>query len=142
MNREIKFRGKSLRTHKWVYGYYLPWHAVKDLENNEPYAQIFEEHLEDGKYIPKGWEMVSYKTIGQYTGLKDKNGNEIYEGDILELEDRYCKVEWHPTCACWDLTFAKYKNSHSKYDRAVGRTIYWKYYEIVGNIYDNPELLE
>jgi uncharacterized phage protein (TIGR01671 family) len=130
--REILFRGKEIETGEWITGSLLSGY----LENGR--TQILNHDNGD-------WEDVIPETFGQFTGLTDKNGKKIFEGDIL------------------------HSNYHSEYDKAVffdnGR-FRWKFIHscgiydagsencvcfqkealggqrIIGNIYDNPELLK
>jgi hypothetical protein len=122
MNREIKFR------------------IYYELNNEILYHNIQMKLEKQRVHIPIVSTKGKILEVVQYTGLKDKNGKEIYDGDILDCEDRICKVVWHNQAGQWDSDFIKYKgvlksngidNVSFKY-RAV----------VIGNIYENPELLQ
>lgn len=133
MTREIKFRGKRIDTGEWVYGNLLQDSGLCFIGKN---IEVFKE-------APFNECLVNPDTVGQYTGLKDRNGKEIYEGDILLHEERYnlglfkdyIKVEWE------DAGYiATVLNNESK--GLVQPLEYCTDYPVCGNIHDNPELLE
>lgn len=105
------------------------------------------EESKDGYFnvkVDKGWlSFVKEEDlkIMQCTGLKDKNGKLIYEGDILRntLTNKYASVAWHNTGAgyVWSKTIPNsYLYEFGALFRVFGK------YEVIGNIYENPELLE
>ncbi len=142
--REIKFRGKSLYYNKWVYGFYLE-QDIYNAGSKNTKRDLIEKNqeliVESSKYSSA--TPVKRDTIGQYTDLKDKNGKEIYEGDILEYKTReyltdeiYCKnfvVKWNQKTASYIL-----RNSET----TLSLNYVYLTSEVIGNIYDNPELLE
>lgn len=131
--REILFRGKG--THgfaigKWVYGNY-----AKDFWGNE--------HKGFGILpLDGGYSEVDPETVGQYTGLLDKNGNKIFEGDIVNERPTFNTigfrgfVQWDNTTATYRLVFPENPN----YYASLGS--YSRSYTVIGNIHDNPELLK
>ena len=134
--REILFRGKRVDNGKWVYGYYVPaWFGRFRQFPCRP-AIVPEPVLE----INGEWEPIAIKpeTVGQFTGLTDKNGRKIFEGDIVvvPLSGKPAKgiVEYFKTdiCGFTVITQPQYSNYVLQKNYA---------YEVIGNIYDNPELL-
>jgi uncharacterized phage protein (TIGR01671 family) len=138
--RKVKCRGKRIDNGEWVYGYY-----VFECRNNNhliftnkigAYNPGFEPKKED--YILESYEIIP-ETVGQYTGLKDKNGVKIYEGDILESLAGVFVVEWIDDitrfCICWCV-------NKKLYDKIPLTKELAEMAEVIGNIHDNPELLE
>lgn len=146
--REIKFRAKGLIDNQWHYGSYL----YTDNNVNNPYLttppvgkhQIFEYCA--GDFLMGGWEPIEINpnTLGQFTSLKDKNGKEIYEGDIIAFNWR--------TCDGVDITdllevrfvrgvFAFLWDGDLDHEaNIVSPTHEWA--TVVGNIHDNPDLIK
>ena len=124
MNREIKFRGKNYEN-KWKYG------------------DLVQEKWGQGKAIMIKKETTAWSvledTVGQYTGLHDKNGKEIYEGDIVvDKEDEVMgEITWNEEEASFYFSIL-YENGTYEEEKLND----WaSVLEVIGNIYDNPELL-
>lgn len=122
MNREIIFRGKSLNTNCWVYG---------DLRQDKIRRKAYIDYE------------VDPDTIGQYTGLIDKNGKKIFEGDILqdELDSRMNHIVKYDNSRCsytgWcSLVHWNWEKGNiisQEWINECGKTV-------IGNIHDNPDL--
>lgn len=124
--REILFRGKRTDNGEWVQGYPCRYGWIgKEKDYIIPdYASAL--------YTAK----IDPETVGQYTGLTDKNGNKIFEGDIVwnSYNEDYGKVEWDNDTARFIITCSTFTvNFNSVWSEEL---------EIVGNVYDNPEHLE
>lgn len=130
MMREILFRGKQRDNGNWIEGYLIH----NEIENTHiPYiGYLFgDDDVDLAEAIPE--------TVGQYTGLTDKNGKMIFEGDIIKneyVEGKYqlFKIIYNETMYRWEVE-NKYRCC-GKLCHVIGSM------EIIGNIHDNPELLE
>lgn len=145
MDREVKFRGKVKGTNKWVYGGYYKHlkrtpSPIGDSIKEDDYLHLIITSGFSDWGMPKQLEYyeVDEKTVGQYTGLKDKNGKEICEGDILLYSSNYKTVVNYKNGAF----VRNYGNSNTYllYDSFIEDECLVDY-EIIGNIYDNSELL-
>lgn len=119
--REIKFRGKSIVTGEWCFGDLFQHGDQKFIMANNRNTEVDPE------------------TVGQYTGLKDMNSKEIYEGDMIQPydpDDGYAVVRYDNTETEFYILFV---NENVYY--GLGRDFESKDLAVVGNIYDNPELV-
>ena len=122
----IKFRGKSKKTVEWLYG-----DLIRNVEG--AFAIVPPYEISMNNYYRN--YVVDKETSGQYTGLKDKNGREIYEGDILCYRD--AKFQTHIVYHNGGFYFSHFGGTTFT---AIGDHEINKY-TVVGNIYDNKELL-
>lgn len=133
--REYEFRGKDIETGEWYYGCLLC-----TVENGCKFINVgmINKHND--------YEDVDPNTVGQYTGIKDKNGKKIFEGDIVSFDDcsestEACYGEGFINCgevfySAQSLSFfISNRQSVDMEDVLYGEI------EVIGNIYDNPELL-
>ena len=139
--REILFRGKRVDNGEWIEGYFLPGNERKSL-----HPCIF-------VYLPETQSFecfdIDIDTLGEYTGLTDKNGTRIFEGDILgyseQSELRYLNnvrfvVLYDNLNACFVVE--RYVNGNYKLQKRLATFNPSKHLEVIGNVYDNPELLK
>ncbi len=127
--REILFRGKDIDTGNWVEGWYLRhpfsrW-PLKDVITPAEEAENGHHH-----YVE-----VDPATVGQYTGLKDKNGQRIFEGDVVEVD-----LEEQPSaCLVGVVHFVNGVYMLKHISSALSLCAYRNYCTVIGNVHDNPE---
>lgn len=154
--REILFRGKEKHNKNWVYGSFIPLLSkytkqdVGGIKDDTIYRKV---HL------------CELETVGQYTGLTDKNGTKIFEGDIIRYADRYEYAMYLESLECpeeyegvsfekmWRIEEVVYGSEvdypafdlkgHDFECNGLSGLLGGEYYfEVIGNIHDNPELLK
>lgn len=146
MKREILFRGKDIGGKHWFYGSYLK----TDDNINECFGgkninirhQIVQ--YEAGDWNLGGWAYydVIPETIGQFTGLTDKNGVKIFEGDIIRYYQPYSQ-NWEEHIVLWDMNWASF--GMFEQGSAYCKESDWvkiQHIEVIGNIHDNKELIK
>ena len=147
--REILFRGQTRRKGERV------WMDGSPVESNWVYGGIFQgpNRSDIYGYDPIEKHVVYSDTVGQFTGLTDKNGKKIFEGDIFHLDDEIiASVIFKNGCFRLEEYGLSGAYTESGFDECGGR---WdvigcdpidlyniKDMEVIGNIHDNPELLE
>jgi len=155
MNREVLFRGKSVETNEWVYGSY-----VLEKYSNTPYICYFEY----GTFVNIKQIEVYPETVGEFTGMTDKNGTKIFEGDIVKTQpfydrpysttrkekqflgvvEHYIKTFRNPGSptneqkydSLWRVNIVEDVGDYGCYNWSR----FWNC-KVVGNKFDNPELL-
>lgn len=134
---EILFRGKRIDNGEWVEGYYT---KAKDCISEKEVHVIFHTDLTLFPHSEfSSYEEVIPETIGQYTGLMDKNGRRIFEGDIVD--HYYQKGFFNRGVVIWDSQNARF--AHELRSMSPAFSLYHpEAWEIIGNIHENPELLK
>lgn len=156
--REILFRGKRTDNGQWIYGYYF-------FENINVYANFNGCHYVHPCGQNQAFSVIP-ETVGQYTGLTDKNGTKIFEGDIFKFSDEIFE-SYYTSCGTeynsWEVEnygvvgfcedtgrfdFVEYKFNENSVEADLHENHDIEFYEfvsdleIIGNIHDTPEMLE
>ena len=127
--REIKFRGQRVDNGKWFYGYPIKQFGVLKIYQDQ-------ETKDFGEWIYE----VKPETIGQYTGLKDNNDKEIYEGDMVQYKN---SIEHGIGEVVFDNCGFEFNwLDRNEFPTSMKYLMCSSELEIIGNIYENPELLE
>lgn len=117
--REILFRGKRVDNGEWIEGNLIQYPLSS-------YSYIMSNYGFDDEIC------VRSETVGQFTGLTDKNGKKIFEGDIVKYENKIYEIKY----------LEKYARFAPSNEHSVFMVCAFNHLEVVGNIYDNPELLK
>jgi len=131
MNRDILFRAKRVNGGKWLESMTISRGTIKRKAHD-----IFME------ISPDKWVGIIPETVGQFTGLTDKNGNKIFEGDILKINHNSeyknpLLCEWDSYNACFKFTDKNdYDCAYYLNQKDLSQN------EITGNVFDNPKLLK
>ena len=146
--REIKFRAKGLIDNNWHYGSYV---YTNDDKNNPFASGPFKENHHIIQYIPGDWNLGGWEpieidpnTLGQFTSLKDKNGKEIYEGDIIAFNWKNC--DGVDITDLLEVRFVRgvfaflWDGDLDHEANIVSPTHEWA--NVIGNIHDNPDLIK
>lgn len=137
--REILFRGKRKDNGEWVYGAYYGLCRITNKAGGFEHEHLMRQSDNEPLY------RVDPETVGEYTGLTDKNGKRIFEGDIVRYRPEYwsephwsvveyCADKWN--YPAFDLKDHDYEANGLQCAHEEGCC------EVIGTIYDNPELLE
>ncbi len=133
--REILFRGKRLDNGDWVDGWYQPETTIKHWDGRQETVGVTIAYKVEEGFLED--TLVDPSSVGQYTGLKDKNGKRIFEGDII----RKTNEGRHAQIFTADIR-TSFCTNEKVYYGPCDYVIESCEYEIIGNIHDNPELLE
>lgn len=122
MDREILFRGKSAVDNEWVEGYYFKTQiGEKEVHCITPFD----------KYVDRRIYQIIPETVGQYTGLTDRNGTRIFEGDIVEYEGKRYRID--------------YLTHYARFSAVKPNTVFcvfaYQRGEVIGNVHDDPEMI-
>ncbi|HCJ4349383.1 TPA: hypothetical protein NR332_002895 [Listeria innocua] len=144
--REIEFRGKRIDNGEWVYG------NLMQFEDSATFIFADERKgastLTYAHFIINNMHAIDEKTVGQYTGLKDKNGKKIFEGDIVAFSEddfhvfnsqvEYFSEDGYPA---FDIKVPSTYYFDSNVFSEVSMSGLYEI-EVIGNIHENPELME
>jgi uncharacterized phage protein (TIGR01671 family) len=152
MNRKIKFRGKRTDSGEWVCGYYFTTPLTAEYNILPENGAFFDHGLSYNRHVIADnygcvFEVVP-ETVGQFTGLLDQNGKEIYEGDIIVVsypkffefkkDDKIGVVRFLDTLPDFVIMEDVYPNCNMvSHFNTTG-----EYWEIIGNVYDNHSLIK
>ena len=129
MKREILFRGKRADNGEWIYGYLIG--------NNVIVGEVVD--FEEDYFTTEFWYKVNPEIVNQFTGITDKNGIKVFEADVVKHKFRRVWSEQeHTSIVVWNDNFmCYYLFDGASYIRMREDVIY----EVIGNAYDNPELV-
>lgn len=131
--REILFRGKRVDNGEWVYGSYYGLCRITNKAGDFGYAHLMRQSNDEPLY------RVDPETVGQFTGMYDRNGKKIFEGDIITFRSSESIYE-----VAYDITDSKFiillRNGKDSFLRFYNISAY--YFSVIANKWDNPELLE
>lgn len=138
--REILFRGKRTENGEWVYGEYFGLCAVANDDGEVALKYLIHQSNNEPLYS------VDAETVGQYTGLTDKNGKKIFEGDIVKSWSSWWRMPglievetYEVVCKHLGGLYLKRGTPNGEKSTSLNRS---STVEVIGNKWDNPELLE